>query len=141
MSTQIVAYLYFGGNCREAMEFYQASLGGELNLMEVKDTPAGVGGFPAGSEHLIMHAELHKGDLSLMASDMLMGKRNPGNQIELMLGCSSEAELRTFFDALSQGGKVNQPVHTEFWGDTFGQLVDRFGIGWMLNYSKNPPSA
>jgi len=137
MGTQVVAYLYFGGNCREAMEFYHACLGGELKLMEVKDTPAAAGGFPAGSEHLIMHAELHQGELSLMASDMLMGELKPGNQIELMLNCSSEEELRTFFSALSQGGIVNQPVRVEFWGAVFGQFVDRFGIGWMLNYGQS----
>ncbi len=137
MDTQIVAYLYFGGNCREAMEFYHACLGGELQLMAVKDTPASAGGFPAGSEDLIMHSELHKGGLTLMASDMLMGEIRPGNQIELMLNCSSEAELHTFFAALSKGGKVNQPVRTEFWGAVFGQLNDRFGIGWMLNYGQS----
>jgi PhnB protein len=105
--------------------------------MAVKDTPASAGGFPAGSGDLIMHAELKKDSLYLMASDMLMGEIRSGNQIELMLNCSSEEELHTFFNALSQGGKVNQPVRTEFWGAVFGQLVDRFGIGWMLNYGKS----
>jgi len=137
MDTQIVAYLYFGNDCREAMEFYHSCLGGELKLTAVKDTPAPAGGHSAVSVDLIMHAELKKGSLNLMASDMLMGEIKPGNQIELMLNCSSETELRTFFDALSKGGKVNHPVRTEFWGAVFGQLTDRFGISWMLNYGNS----
>ena len=136
MNTQIVAYLYFGGQCREAMEFYQSCLGGELSIQAVKDTPAAAQ-FPPESANFIMHAELKKDSLALMASDMLRGTVQAGNQIELMLNCSSEEELHTFFNALSKGGKVNQPVRTEFWGAVFGQLTDKFGISWMLNYGKS----
>ena len=136
MNTQIVAYLYFGGNCREAMEFYQSALGGELRIQTIKDTPA-AGQFPSEAANLIMHAELTKGSISLMASDMLQGTLQAGNQIELLINCSSEEELHNFFDALSKGGKVDQPVRTEFWGAVFGQLTDKFGIHWMFNYGKS----
>lgn len=136
MNTQIVAYLYFGGNCREAMEFYQAALGGELRIQAIKDTPA-AGQFPPEAANLIMHAELTGGSMALMASDMLQGTLQAGNQIELLINCSSEEELHKFFDALSKGGKVDQPVRTEFWGAVFGQLTDKFGIHWMLNYGKS----
>ena len=136
MNTQIVAYLYFGGNCREAMEFYQSALGGDLRIQAIKDTPA-AGQFPPEAANLIMHAELTGGSMALMASDMLQGTLQAGNQIELLINCSSEEELRKFFDALSKGGKVDQPVRTEFWGAVFGQLTDKFGIHWMLNYGKS----
>ena len=137
MSTQIVPYLYFDGNCREAMEFYHTCLGGELSIQALRDTPA-AGQFPAEAADMIMHAELNKDGITLlMASDMLRGSLQTGNHIELMLNCSSEAELHTFFDALAKGGKVNQPVRTEFWGAVFGQLTDPFGMQWMLNYNKS----
>ncbi|HEX6772320.1 MAG TPA: hypothetical protein VF126_09865, partial [Acidobacteriaceae bacterium] len=32
-------YLLFDGNCAEAMAFYQSSLGGELSITRVSDTP------------------------------------------------------------------------------------------------------
>lgn len=137
MSTQIVPYLYFDGNCREAMEFYRTSLGGELTIQALRDTPA-ADQFPPEVADKIMHAELKKNNtILLMASDLLRGTLQSGNHIELMLNCSSEAELRTFFDALSKGGKVNQPVRTEFWGAVFGQLTDKFGMQWMLNYGQS----
>lgn len=134
MSTQVIPYLFFNGTCREAMEFYKSALGGELHLTALKDTPV-VAQFPPEAANLLMHAELRNGAIALMASDNFDGSEmKAGNQISLMLSCSSEAELRGYFDALSKGGKVDQPVRKEFWGDIYGQLTDRFGLQWMMNF-------
>jgi PhnB protein len=46
---------------------------------------------------------------------------------------SDEARLRTVFDALSKGGSVTVPLAKQFWGDIFGGLIDKFGIGWQVN--------
>ena len=134
MTTQIVPYLFFDGNCKEAMEFYKSSLGGELHLTALKDTPVAAQ-FPPEKGSQMMHAELSNNLIALMASDNFDdSKMTTGNQISLMINCSSEAELRGFFDALAKGGKVDQPVRQEFWGDIYGQLTDKFGIQWMLNF-------
>src|SRR4051812_3610794 len=37
--TRIHSYMTFNGNCREAMQFYQRSLGGELVLQTIGDSP------------------------------------------------------------------------------------------------------
>jgi PhnB protein len=134
MTTQIVPYLFFDGNCREAMEFYKSALGGELQIMALKDTPVAAQ-FPPEKADQVMHADLHNALIALMASDNLDDSTvKAGNQVSLMLSCSSEAELRGFFEALSKGGKVDQPVRQEFWGDIYGQLTDKFGLQWMMNY-------
>lgn len=133
MGTKLIPYLYFNGTCRQAMEFYHAALGGELQLMEVKDTPA-AGQFPTESAHLIMHGELHSGDVVIMASDDLRGSTKGGDQIALMVNCESEAEIHALANALSKGGTVDQPVRKEFWGDFYGQVTDPFGIHWQMNY-------
>lgn len=137
MSTQIVPYLYFNGNCREAMTFYHTCLGGELQLQAIKDTPI-AGQIHPDEGELIMHAELRGGSFTLMASDMLRDSLKRGNALALLLNCGSEAELRGFFDALAVDGQVLQPVRTEFWGATFGQLIDKFGNTWMLNFTAAP---
>jgi PhnB protein len=134
MSTQILPYLYFAGDCRAAMDFYHACLGGELHMQAIKETPV-AGQFTAAEADLIMHAELKNGEITIMASDMLRDRLQTGNQISLMLNCSSEAELRSTFEALAKGGKVDQPIRTEFWGAIYGQLTDKFGLHWMLNYN------
>lgn len=137
MATQIIPYLFFDGNCREAMEFYKTCLGGELQLMALKDTPVAAQ-FPPEAADLIMHADLDNDNISLMASDNFDGSPiEQGNRISLMISCSSEEELRKFFDALAQGGTVNQPVRKEFWGDIYGQLTDKFDIQWQMNFHQS----
>ena len=31
------------------------------------------------------------------------------------------------------GGKITMPLEKQFWNATFGQLIDQFGIHWMMN--------
>jgi PhnB protein len=133
---QIDAYLTFDGNCREAMSFYSDCLGGELKMMSVGESPV-AGQMPPEARGLIMHASLTKGPLTLMASDMVgKGALVRGNTISLMIMCESEEQLRAFFSKLSVGGKVSQPVKQEFWGALYGDLTDKFGMRWMLNFEK-----
>jgi PhnB protein len=48
---------------------------------------------------------------------------------------TDESNLRRIFDALSDGGTVKTPLEKMFWGDVFGALIDKFGIGWQVNIS------
>ena len=134
--TQLFPYLRFNGNCREAMTFYQTCLGGELSLQTVAESPIAAQLPPeAGSN--IMHATLTKGSLVLAGSDMAPAEGvKRGNHMVLTLNCSSAEEINTLFEKLSAGGQVSMPLSTEFWGDTFGMLTDKFGNEWMLNYAK-----
>lgn len=135
--TQIIAYLTFDGNCAEAMNFYKECIGGELMINKVEDTPAAeeCEAAKAGS---VMHAHLSKGALQLMASDMIMGgELIMGNAAALSLNCSSEEEIRTFFDQLSAGATNIHPLKVEFWGALFGMFTDKFGVRWLLNFDKN----
>jgi PhnB protein len=133
---QITAYLFFEGNCREAMTFYKECLGGTLHLQAVADTPAAAQ-MAAGDAQKILHAALNNGSLDLMASDW-MGNEVfvKGNSMSLSIHCGSEEEINSLFGKLSVGGKVKQPLADQFWGATFGMLTDKFGIDWMLNYAK-----
>jgi PhnB protein len=135
--TQINAYLRFGGNCREAMTFYKECLSGELTMQTVGESPI-ASQMPPASHKGIMHATLKKDGLVLLGSDMV-GPEGvvKGNAIVLLLDCSSAEEIKTYFARLSAGGQVTYPLKTEFWGATFGQLTDKFGVDWMLNYDKN----
>ena len=133
---QINAYLNFNGNCREAMTFYKKCLGGELTVQTVEGSPIEFQ-CPASMRHQVLHASLLKGNLVLMASDMIEPEGFiKGNTISLSLNCSSEREIKTFFSRLSSGGRITHPLEKQFWGATFGVLTDKYGIKWMLNYDK-----
>jgi PhnB protein len=133
---QINAYLYFDGTCREAMTFYKECLGGELKIMTVGESPMAAQ-LPPNAKNLVMHAMLRSGPLTLLASDSIGGaKLVAGTTVSLMLACSSEEEIQSAFSRLSAGGKVGHPLKQEFWGATFGDFTDRFGVRWMMNFEK-----
>lgn len=130
----INAYLTFDGNCREAMTFYKDCLGGELAITTVGQTPAS-SQLPEKYKDAVMHAALKNGSLALFASDMMgMEEIRRGNTVTMMLYCSSEDEIRTYFKKLSAGAKVTTELKTEFWGSLYADLTDKFGMRWMLNY-------
>jgi PhnB protein len=134
MMTQINAYLTFDTNCAEAMTFYKNCLDAELVLNKVEGS-AMEEHCPAAMKGMVMHASLTKGNITLMASDrMSPGELIRGNGMSLSLNCSSEEELRSYFNALSAGGKVIEPVKEQFWGALFGMFIDKFGVMWLLNY-------
>jgi PhnB protein len=133
--TQINAYLTFNGNCREAMTFYQACLGGELNMQTVEGSPM-ENEMPTEAKYRILHASLIKDSLVLLGSDMA-GPDGvvKGNTISLSLNCNSEKEIKTYFSNLSSGGQIVHPLH-EFFAGTMGTLTDKFERDWLLYYQK-----
>jgi len=138
MTTRINVYLNFNGNCEEAMNFYKDCLGGELTLNRFEGSPV-EDQCPPDMKNKIMHSNLINNDIILMASDALCsGELQEGNSISLSLNCSSEEEIRTFFDKLSVGGQVKEELKDQFWGATFGMLIDKYGVNWLLNYEKTP---
>lgn len=129
-------YLSFEGDCRAAMEFYRNCFGGTLRIMTVGESPMAAS-MPAAMQAQVMHANLETAGITIMASDMLDGtKLARGNGTALMLQCGSEEEIRRLFEKLSAGGIANAPVKVEFWGAMYGDLTDKFGIRWMLNFEK-----
>jgi PhnB protein len=56
-----------------------------------------------------------------------------GNGINLSLGMDDEAQARSVFDQLAEGGKITMPMEKQFWGALFGQVTDQFGVRWMIN--------
>jgi PhnB protein len=141
--SSINAYLSFNGTAEEAFIFYKSVFGGEFSsLQRMKDTPDGQK-LPAAEQDRIMHVALPIGKgFTLMASDTLDSKGhklNVGNNFYLSLNVDSRQEADRVFKALSQGGKVEMPMQSMFWGDYFGMFADRFGIQWMVSFVEHPP--
>ena len=135
--SQIASYLTFAGNCREAMSFYQSCLGGELSFQTIGETPL-AGNMPAEMKNRILHASLSKKNLVLMASDMVPdGGLIRGNAVSLSLECSSEEEIKSTYEKLSEGGKKDHPLENTFWGALFGDLTDKFGNHWLLHFESS----
>ncbi len=132
----INSYLSFNGNCREAMTFYKDCLGGKLTLQTIGESPL-ADKMPPQMKESIVHATLIKGDLVLMASDMI-GEKGllKGNAVSLMLNCETEKEIKKYYAKLSAGGHATHPLQISFWGALFGDLTDKFGNQWLLHFDK-----
>jgi PhnB protein len=127
------SYLFFDGNCAEAMRFYQRVTGGELKpMMKYSDAPPSQQ-CPAGSEDRIMHTALVIDGRNLMASDTPAGQGKPMQGFSLSLYYDSPEEAKRKFDMLAEGGSVFMPMGPTFWAKAFGMLTDRFGTPWMVS--------
>lgn len=133
----INSYLTFSGNCREAMTFYKECLGGELTFQTVGESPLS-DKMPKEMKNCILHSTLTSKGFVVMGSDMTPETGIiKGNAVSLTLNCISEEEIRNTFDKLSDGGTVKHNLETTFWGALFGDLTDKFGNNWLLDFSKN----
>ena len=132
---RLANYLFFNGNCAEAMKFYEKTLGGKLDMMKEKDAPKGSG--PQGKSDKILHARLaFEGD-SLMASDWLAPQAYPGmGGFSVSLVFTKVDEAKRIYGTLSKGGQVTMPMDKTFWVEAFGMVVDRFGTPWMISGGK-----
>ena len=133
-------YLFFGGRCDEALEFYRTAIGAELEmLMRYKDSPepAPPGMLAEGFEDKVMHASFRVGATTLMASDGCSQDDGKFSGFTLSLTLPGESEAQRVFAALSDGGTVKMPLGKTFWSPCFGMLTDRFGLGWMITLPPN----
>jgi PhnB protein len=133
-ATTVQPYLFFGGRCDEALAFYRATLGAEVDvLMRFDESPDPVpaGMLAPGFEKKVMHCSLRIGGTSLMASD----GQGPGTTFggfALTLSVPTAADADRVFARLSGGGTVQMPLGETFFSPRFGMLVDRFGVPWMV---------
>lgn len=134
---KINSYLAFDGNCREAMTFYKECLGGDLMLQPLEGSPM-ADKMPEEMKECILHSTLTTDGFVIMGSDMTPETGLvKGNTTSMVIDCISEAEIRNTFDKLSVEGVAHHTIETTFWGALFGDLTDKFGNHWLLNYTKS----
>lgn len=132
----VQSYLFFNGQCEEAVEFYRKAIGAQVEMMmRYKDSPEPMpdGMLPPGYENKVMHTSFRIGQTVVMASDGC-GHEKPGfHGFSLSIAVADEADADRVFAALADGGQVQMPLTKTFWSPRFGMLTDRFGVGWMIN--------
>ena len=129
-------YLFFNGNCEQAVEFYRTALGAHVEMMmRFKDSPEPhpPSMVPPGHENKIMHTSFRVGETTVMASDGCPSEKTSFQGFSLSLTVPNETEADRAFAALSKGGQVKMPLTKTFWSPRFGMVEDRFGLGWMVS--------
>jgi PhnB protein len=131
---QVETYLFFDGNCAEAMRFYERTLGGKLEMMMTHAESPEAAKSPPGNADRILHASLLIDGRRLMASDSMAGQPYEGMKgFSLSLVYPTVDAAKRIFDELSRNGRVNLPLQKTFFVESFGMLVDRFGTPWMVS--------
>lgn len=134
---KLIPYINLTGNAEEALNFYKDVFGGAVEIMRWKDMPPDPK-MPVDEawHEKVMHGSLTiSEDLMVYAADSLQdGEGTVGNNVFIHVEFDSEDELRKAYEVLAVGGKVNMPVDQMFWGAIYGDLVDKFGVGWGFHY-------
>lgn len=128
--TSPAPYLHLDAVAAQALRFYAGVFGGETEIHTFEDFGRTDG--PAGA---VAHGIL-RGPVSLFAADV--GEGEPSLHLRgilfSLLGASDPATLTAWFDALSEGGTVVDPLQERPWGASDGQVTDRFGVTWLLGW-------
>ena len=138
---QLIAYLNFAGNAREAMDFYAQALGGRVTQrFTYGESPMAEECGPDAADH-VMHSQVEIP--SKAGTAMLMGADGPpphdAGSTSVNIVADSAQEAERVFAALSAGGTVQVPIAETFWAERFGVLVDKFGKPWLVNCLKPMP--
>nr|WP_294507493.1 VOC family protein [uncultured Rhodopila sp.] len=126
-------YLFFEGQCEEAIAFYRRAVGAEVQMqMRYKDSPEQDSAPAHADPEKIMHATVKIGGSTVMMSDGQCSGKPAFNGVSLALAVSDEAEAQRVFAALVEGGQPFMPLTKTFFSPQFGMLTDRFGLMWMV---------
>ena len=128
--TSPLVYVRFPGTARDALTFYAGVFGGELALHTNADF-GNDGAPPAGIAHGMV-----TGPVNLAGADAAPGEDSvsPVGIMLSLLGTAEPAKLHRWFDELAAGGQVLDPLGPKPWGASDGQVVDRYGLHWLIGY-------
>lgn len=137
---QVIPYVFFNGNCAEALAFYETALGASVSQkMLASDMPPHEDfTVPDDRKNWIMHSTLTVDGNDIMMSDNLMGESAVMDGSSIMLNHATAAEAKTIFDKLADGGEITMRWEPTFWSAGFGALRDKFGVRWMVGCDEPP---
>jgi PhnB protein len=124
-------YVHLPGTARDALTFYGAVFGCAVQLHTLEEFNR-----TDGPPEAIAHGYLLEGPVSLFAADVT-GDQPPFSCQGMMLsllGAAPPSTLRSWFASLSQGGRIVEDLQTRPWGATDGQVVDRYGLHWLIGF-------
>ena len=137
---QINMYIFFNGNCEEAMNYYKGALNGKIeSIMRYNDAPMPC---PDQQKDKVMHGVLEVDGTRIYFSDSndshtgSEATTKQGGNFAVSLSFKSDDEITKTFNAISAGGQVTLPLQDMFWGAKFGMCTDKFGVNWMFNCDK-----
>ncbi len=140
MTSKLNPYISLDGDARQALDFYHGIFGGKLDAQTFKEFGMEV---PPEDADKLMHGSLVADNgISIMVADTPNGMEyKPGTNVSMCLNGDDDSQLSSYFEQLSNGGNVTEPLVQAPWGDKFGMVTDKFGVRWMVNISGSQSAA
>lgn len=147
MSITTTTHLNFRGDARAALEFYQSVFGGQINMSTYGDV--GMPKDAPGADSVVFGQVESEGGFRVMAYDI------PGAPADSAAAAGSTRrengatitdrpffvsvrgtdldEVQGYWDKLSAGSSIIEPLAVSAWSPGFGMLTDGFGVTWILD--------
>jgi len=126
----LTPYITFPGTAREALTFYADVFGGEATMFTLAEMNR-----TDGPPDAIGHGFLTGGPVALFGADAVNETAFRAEGLLLaLLGTADPATLRQWFVRLSEGGQVVDDLQLRPWGAHDGQVVDKYGLPWLIGF-------
>ncbi|MEZ0091377.1 VOC family protein [Streptacidiphilus sp. EB129] len=133
MSVHAVTHLNFRGDAGAALTFYHSVFGGDLTAVSYQD--AGNVQDPAEADQVMWGQVAADSGFRVMAYDVpshLPWNRGENAFFVSLRGEGAE-EVTAYWEKLSDGATVQQPLAPAMWAPLYGMLTDRFGVTWVVD--------
>jgi len=129
---KVLTYLNYGGNCRQAFEFYQQHLGGKITMLTTHGEQPDASKVPPDWKNAVLHARIDIGGTTILAADIPPDRFQPMRSAYLSLMTDTADEADRAYALLTDGGQIFMPMAETFFAKRFAMLRDRFGTSWMI---------
>jgi PhnB protein len=135
MSTSLIPFLEMNGSANEAIDFYVKALDAKvvftLRFGDMPENPESP--LPPGKKDLINYAILKIGESELQLSDHFTGSSyQKGTQVTIVVQTNEKDKATQYFEALKEGGQVNDPLQASFFSPAYGNVTDKFGVTFRI---------
>ena len=133
---RLYTYLNYGGNCRQAFEFYERHLGGKITMLSTHAEAPDAQNVPADWRDAVLHARIEIGGTTVFGADVPPDRFQPMRSAYLSLLVDSSEEADRIYALLIEGGQIFMKMEETFFATRFAMLRDRFGTSWMLMHER-----
>ena len=118
MNNNIFPCLWFNQNGSEAAKFYTSVF---RNTKITVDTP------------MVINIEIEGQKLMFLNGGPMF---QPNLTLSLMMMCDSKEEAESYYQKLSEKGKVMMELDSYPWSESYAWVEDQYGISWQIYYTK-----
>ena len=118
MNNNIFPCFWFNQNGAEAAKFYTSIF---QNSKITLDTP------------MVINIEIKGQKLMFLNGGPMF---QPNLTLSLMMMCDSKEEAESYYQKLSEKGKVMMELDSYPWSESYAWVEDQYGISWQINYTK-----